>query len=193
MSLTRQPEIKQKIQQSRRDAFGTLKEDTKISMCLQCHKCTAGCPMADHMDYPPSRVVRMMQLNQHERLMESKSIWLCTSCHTCDTRCPAGVNPCALQDGLRRLSTVEARTPSDPRSAIAAESFLWSVERFGRADELRMVRRFKIRTKTWFEMFFLGITMFLKGKLKLFIRKIRRPKTTREMVRRYMTPRRSKE
>jgi ferredoxin len=30
-----------------------------LYQCLECGKCTAGCPMTFMMDYPPSRAIRM--------------------------------------------------------------------------------------------------------------------------------------
>ena len=60
----------------------------KFSKCIQCGKCTSGCPMADKMDFPPSVIMRMCQLGIKEELLESNSPWVCTSCYTCSTRCP---------------------------------------------------------------------------------------------------------
>ena len=166
----------------------TLATRAHAELCLQCHKCTAGCPVSTSMDFPPSRIVRLAQLGRNETLLASQSIWLCTSCQTCSTRCPAGVDPCALQDGLRRISQKEAHLPADPRAAAAADAFLWSIERSGRTHELRMVARYKLKTKTFLEMFFLGIAMFFRGKLKLFGKKAKSPRIIRDIIRRYMRP-----
>ncbi len=32
-----------------------------ISRCYQCGKCTAGCVLAEEMDFPPSFLVRLLQ------------------------------------------------------------------------------------------------------------------------------------
>jgi hypothetical protein len=90
---------------------------------------------------------------------------------------------------MRRLSLITDSPPADLRAAAAADAFLWSVEHSGRSNELQLVRRFKIQTKTWFELIFLGIIMLLKGKLKLFSNKIRRPKIIAKIVRHYMAER----
>ncbi len=37
-----------------------------IDMCYQCGKCTAGCVLADDMDYPSSMIMRMLQTNDEE-------------------------------------------------------------------------------------------------------------------------------
>ena len=38
-------------------------ENTGVSdeRCYQCGKCSAGCPVADEMDLPPSMVMRLLQ------------------------------------------------------------------------------------------------------------------------------------
>ena len=42
---------------------GQIHHDLEISAakCYQCGKCSAGCPVATEMDYPPSMVLRMLQ------------------------------------------------------------------------------------------------------------------------------------
>lgn len=32
-----------------------------VSHCYQCGKCTAGCVLAEEMDFPPSLLVRLLQ------------------------------------------------------------------------------------------------------------------------------------
>jgi len=72
--------------------------------CLQCRKCSNGCPVADRADFPPHQLARMIQLGQVDELLASRAIWECTSCQTCVTRCPQKVDVAALHDALRRLS-----------------------------------------------------------------------------------------
>ena len=38
-----------------------------IDMCYQCGKCTAGCVLADDMDYPSSMIMRMLQTDYDYR------------------------------------------------------------------------------------------------------------------------------
>ena len=35
--------------------------EVKVSHCYQCGKCSAGCPLSEEMDYPPSVIMRMLQ------------------------------------------------------------------------------------------------------------------------------------
>jgi heterodisulfide reductase subunit C len=56
---------------------------TSISLCYQCGKCTAGCPAAFAMDYPPRQVIRLLQLDMVDAALAVESIWICASCETC--------------------------------------------------------------------------------------------------------------
>jgi heterodisulfide reductase subunit C2 len=81
----------------------------KLLACYQCGKCSAGCPMAVHMDVLPNQVIRMAQLGMQEQLLASRSIWMCVSCMTCNTRCPKGIHIAEVFEALRQtvLSTVD--------------------------------------------------------------------------------------
>jgi heterodisulfide reductase subunit C len=79
----------------------------KIMSCYQCGKCTAGCPLADKMDYVPSEMMRLIMLGEIEDLLKSKAIWLCTSCFQCGTRCPKGIEVHSVFEALRSISLRE--------------------------------------------------------------------------------------
>lgn len=154
--------------------------------CLQCHKCSSGCPVVAEMELQPSQIVRLIQLGEIDRLKRSKAIWLCTSCHTCSDRCPAGVSLSHMQDALKHLC-IQSDTPSaDPRTVIASKALIQAVADAGRMNELSVMRRFKVRTKTFFERFSLGIALLLRGKLKLFRVKIKSRKRVRALIFRFL-------
>ena len=76
----------------------------KLLACYQCGKCSAGCPMAAHMDVLPNQMIRMAQLGMQEQLLAAKSIWMCVSCLTCNSRCPKGIKIAEVIEALRRTS-----------------------------------------------------------------------------------------
>jgi heterodisulfide reductase subunit C len=119
---------------------------TRVCDCYQCGKCSAGCPVARHMDVLPNQVMRLVQLGCVEKAMRTQAIWQCVSCMTCSTRCPKSVDCAAVMDALRQLSA-EAGVASEAsrRTVIFQETFLDNVRRNGRLAELELVGTFKAR------------------------------------------------
>jgi heterodisulfide reductase subunit C len=52
------------------------------ALCYQCGKCTAGCPIAYAMDYPPHQILRGVQLGMRDVVLSSRTIWLCAACES---------------------------------------------------------------------------------------------------------------
>ncbi|MDQ1316351.1 MAG: heterodisulfide reductase subunit [Pseudomonadota bacterium] len=71
--------------------------------CYQCGKCSAGCPMAPHMDVLPNQIIRMAQLGMREQLLAARSIWVCVSCMTCNSRCPKEIRIAEVFEALREM------------------------------------------------------------------------------------------
>ena len=117
---------------------------TQIAQCYQCGKCTAGCPMAEHMDTPPTRLIRLLQLGDVERALSSDSIWQCVSCQTCATRCPKSVDCASILDALRQLAFERGTvSPEQRRTVIFQKAFLANIRRHGRLNEIELIALFK--------------------------------------------------
>ncbi len=71
--------------------------------CYQCGRCTAGCPMAVHMDILPNQIIRFAQLGLKDELLNSSAIWTCVTCFTCNSRCPKGVRIAEVIEVLRQI------------------------------------------------------------------------------------------
>lgn len=71
--------------------------------CIQCGRCSAGCPLAEHMDILPSQIIRFAQLGLRDDLLGCRSIWICVSCLTCNSRCPKGVGIAEVFEALRQI------------------------------------------------------------------------------------------
>jgi heterodisulfide reductase subunit C len=76
----------------------------KLLACYQCGKCSAGCPMAAHMDILPNQIIRMAQLGMQRQLLASRTIWTCVSCLTCNSRCPKNIRIAEVIESLRETA-----------------------------------------------------------------------------------------
>ena len=73
-----------------------------LSLCYQCGKCSATCPLAAQMDLMPHQVVRYLQLGLEE-VFDAKSYWLCATCFSCETQCPRGLDVSKICEALRTI------------------------------------------------------------------------------------------
>jgi heterodisulfide reductase subunit C len=140
-----------------------------INKCYQCGKCSAGCPVATEMDYPPSLVMRMLQTddaNHYDKLLKSMSIWLCISCEMCLTRCPMEIDIPKLMDTMRQKSLVAKKTNPQAKKIISFhKSFLDSINYTGRLYEMGLIVDYKMRTGAMIQDVAIAPKMFMKGKL----------------------------
>ena len=85
-----------------------------IQQCFQCGTCTGMCPMVEHMDHTPRKVMHMAQLGLEEELEDVKSCWICASCHSCNVRCPRGVDLPRVMEALRLISLRKNKNYIEP-------------------------------------------------------------------------------
>ena len=147
------------------------KVGVNINRCYQCGKCSAGCALADDMDYPPSLVMRMLQTNDvanYNSLLKSETIWLCVSCQNCLTRCPMEIDIPQLMDYMREKS-IENKSINKKSSQIVSfhKAFLDSVKFTGRLYEIGLVAGYKARTMNLLQDVNIAPKMFSKGKLPI--------------------------
>lgn len=153
-----------------------LKEKISVSLeesvlkCYQCGKCTAGCPLAEDMDFTPNQILRMLQHGTpefDEKVLRSMSIWLCLTCDTCHTRCPQEVDFPHIMDFLRSESIKRKMVNPKAKEIIAFhKSFLDSVRLTGRLYEVGLIAGYKMRTMNLLQDVSVAPKMFLKGKLE---------------------------
>ncbi len=151
-----------------------------VSHCYQCGKCTAGCQLADEMDFPPSMVMRMLQIGDEtfiQQLLRSKTIWLCVSCQNCVTRCPMQIDIPAIMDYLRERSAKEKKINPQSRDIVAFHrAFLDSIKYTGRLYEIGLVAGYKMRTFHLAQDVTMAPSMYMKGKLPIMPELVRNRK-----------------
>ncbi len=139
-----------------------------VSRCYQCGKCTAGCPVAIDMDVSPNQVMRLVQINDRDRVLASSTIWLCLSCETCTTRCPADIDIARVMDTLRKISVNEGYSSSQPAITNFNKLFLDSIKKHGRLNELELSVRYSLASRQLFNNIGLALNLLRKGKIALF-------------------------
>ena len=71
----------------------SLAEKYELFGCMQCGKCTGGCPVSLKSPLNIRRLVREVMLDRNLRTVERGELWDCTTCSTCTIRCPRGLEP----------------------------------------------------------------------------------------------------
>ena len=75
-----------------------------IYKCFQCGTCGGACPMSDHMETVPRKIMRMAQLGMEEEVNSCNTFWTCASCHTCTVNCPRGIDLAKVMEAIRLLT-----------------------------------------------------------------------------------------
>lgn len=145
---------------------------TQVSLCYQCGNCSAGCPAAFAMDYPPREIIRLLQLNMLDEAINSNSIWVCATCETCSERCPRGVDIASLMDTLRREALRQGKTGDNKVAAFNA-AFLRSVKFLGRTYEAGILLQHNAVTMQPFKDANLGLPMMKRGKISILPARIK--------------------
>lgn len=143
-----------------------------VFRCYQCGKCTAGCPLAEEMDVPPSQILRLLQLGieeLEEAAVGAFSPWLCLTCETCHARCPQEVDLPKIMEFLREEALRRNMVNPKAKDILAFhESFLDSVRSGGRLFEVGLISKYKMKTFHLFQDVLAAPKLFFRGKLHLF-------------------------
>jgi heterodisulfide reductase subunit C len=134
-----------------------------LTACIQCGKCSGGCPIASAEVGGPRRLIARIQYGAKRQALEDPTWWYCVACGTCMTRCPVEINMYRVATALCEIAEREGVAPSEPDIHLFEELFVKSVERHGRANELRVVAAFNLRTRHPFKDLGSGLTLMRKG------------------------------
>ena len=95
-------------------------EQFGLAACIQCGKCTGGCPVSPKSALNPRALVYQMLRGEDFELVAREELWDCTTCSTCGLRCPKGVKAVDLIIGLRGQWIESGKIPTTLRAPLTA-------------------------------------------------------------------------
>ena len=97
----------------------TFVKEHGLLACIQCGKCTGGCPMATKTKLNPrSLIYRLLIAGDGFDIEGREELWDCTTCNTCASRCPKLVNPMEAVIALRSAFVEKGRVHPHVKTAL---------------------------------------------------------------------------
>lgn len=140
-----------------------------IRACIQCGTCSGSCPNANVMSATPRQVIAMVQAGMEQELLASNSMWYCISCYLCTVRCPRNVPVTDIMYMLKGMALRKRGRLGDKATATLASSFVSTVSKSGRNNEMALLLRYYMRTNPLasLKMAPLGLKLFTRGRMGL--------------------------
>ena len=95
-----------------------MAEQLELFGCIQCGKCTGGCPVARKTVLNIRDLIYQMLIEPEMEVNAHQELWDCTCCFTCVERCPKDVRPAELIIGLRGQLVESGRIPETIGTAL---------------------------------------------------------------------------
>jgi Fe-S oxidoreductase len=95
-----------------------MAEQLELFGCIQCGKCTGGCPVARKTTLNIRTLIYHMLVDTDMDVRSHEELWDCTACFTCVERCPKDVQPAELIIALRGELVESGRVPETIGTAL---------------------------------------------------------------------------
>jgi heterodisulfide reductase subunit C len=119
--------------------FYKKEELERLRVCLQCGKCSGGCPSGRRTLWRIRKILEETSLGLKDQVFSDDTLWNCTTCYTCQERCPRGIPITDIVRVIRNLSVKSGRI-KDSHKKIC-RSFIMSGHAVPINDEIKGVRK----------------------------------------------------
>jgi Fe-S oxidoreductase len=114
--------------------------DNALFACIQCGKCTGGCPVGYKTALNIREVIYRLLLSKNGFELDGfEELWDCTTCNTCTARCPKDVDPMEVMIGLRSAVVEGGRIPNTVKVALQSVFTQGNPLTFAREDRAAWV------------------------------------------------------
>jgi Fe-S oxidoreductase len=121
-------------------------KEHSLFACIQCGKCTGGCPVSYKTALNIRDVIyRLLISNNGFELDGFDELWDCTTCNTCASRCPKEVNPMEVLIALRSSVVEGGRIPNTMKVALQSVFTQGNPLTFSREDRAAWVGDYPAR------------------------------------------------
>jgi len=146
--------------------------DCRLQACIQCGTCGGSCPSGEEMDHSPRQLFAMVNAGMRREVLRSNSPWYCVSCYYCMVRCPQEIHITDVMYTLKRKAIEEGEyhSSSTPDAPHFSETFIDSVENYGRSFEFGVATRYHVRHHPLDAIRIastIGLDLFRRGRLDL--------------------------
>lgn len=113
-----------------------LVREHRLLRCVQCGKCTGGCPVSIISSLNIRRLLNEVVIQPTLSISPEQSVlWQCTACSTCSDRCPKGIKPLDVIIQIRGQLIESGRIQPTMRDAL--ESIFLHGNPWGKPREKR--------------------------------------------------------
>jgi Fe-S oxidoreductase len=120
-------------------------EQLELLGCIQCGKCTGGCPVARKTTLNIRRLIYHMLVEPEMDVDAHPELWDCTCCFTCVERCLKDVEPAELIIALRGQLVESGRIPDTVGAALMAIFRQGNPTGIAREDRANWARELEIK------------------------------------------------
>ena len=128
------------------------------------------------MDITPREIVALFRAGELDTILQSRTIWICASCYACTVRCPQEIPITDIMYLLKRMAMDSGMFSQKLPVYRLSKTFVSIANRFGRGYELGLLLLYHLGRNPFrlIGSLPLFLKLFLKGRIGLFPRRIRR-------------------